>query len=189
MANNLSRLRVGAAGVVAALVIAGCNSSDGERSARAPETATTAILGPRGTSRFEVESQTHTTSAVTYPQTPPVGGPHNPAWQNCGFYPTPITTEMGVHSMEHGAVWVTYRADLPAEAVAALQALANSDTHILVSAFADLPTLVVVSAWGRQLTIDDPSDERLQAFIDAFREGPQTPELGAPCVGGMGNPQ
>jgi hypothetical protein len=45
---------------------------------------------------------------VDYPQSPPVGGPHNPIWQNCGFYSKPVRDEYAVHSMEHGAVWITY---------------------------------------------------------------------------------
>ena len=91
--------------------------------------------------------------------------------------------------MEHGAVWITFRPDLAAEHIAGLQSLAGSDTHILVSPFADLSSAVVASAWGRQLVLDDSTDDRLPEFISAFREGPQTPELGAPCVGGQGNPQ
>ena len=53
-------------------------------------------------------SRNHTKEPVDYPQTPPVGGPHNPIWQNCGFYSKPVRNEHAVHSMEHGAVWITY---------------------------------------------------------------------------------
>ena len=52
--------------------------------------------------------RTHTTKPVDYKQVPPVGGDHNPVWQNCGAYDKPVAEENGVHSLEHGAVWLTY---------------------------------------------------------------------------------
>jgi hypothetical protein len=34
-------------------------------------------------------------------------------WQNCGFHSDPVRNETAVHSMEHGAVWVSYRPAFP----------------------------------------------------------------------------
>ncbi len=45
-------------------------------------------------------SRDHVTGKVNYPQNPPVGGPHNAAWQNCGIYSTPVANENAVHSIE-----------------------------------------------------------------------------------------
>ena len=45
---------------------------------------------------------------------------------------------------------------------------------------------MVATAWGRQLAQDSVDLPRLSAFVDTFAQGPQTPELGAPCTGGMG---
>jgi hypothetical protein len=59
---------------------------------------------------------------------------------------------------------------------------------VLVSPYPDLPAPVVASAWGKQLQLDSANDPRLEQFVSAFREGPQTPEPGAPCTGGTGNP-
>lgn len=133
--------------------------------------------------------RTHISSPVTYPQTPPVGGTHNPVWQNCGYYSAPIANENGVHSLEHGAVWITYRPDLPADQLAALRKLTAGQTYILVSHYPDLPSPVVASAWGKQLTLDAPGDSRLSNFIKAYRQGSQTPEPGSACMGGTGVPQ
>ena len=90
------------------------------------------------------------TTPVSYPQRPPVGGDHSPIWQNCGFYDDPIANENGVHSLEHGVVWITYRPDLSQDQVNALRRLARNERHILVSPFPGLPAPVVASAWGRQ---------------------------------------
>ena len=49
----------------------------------------------------------HVDGPVSYPQTPPVGGAHSSTWQNCGVYSAPVRSENAVHSLEHGAMWIT----------------------------------------------------------------------------------
>jgi hypothetical protein len=133
---------------------------------------------------FDDLSQQHVDTPVQYEQTPPVGGPHAPPplWQNCAFYDSAVPSEHAVHSMEHGAVWVTYSPDLPEADRAELAELA--DDYVLVSAYEGLPSPVVASAWGRQLQLIGVADPGLEAFIDQFANGPQSPEPGAPCSGG-----
>lgn len=127
----------------------------------------------------------HVAGKITWTENPPVGGAHNVAWQNCGVYNQPIHNEHGVHSLEHGAVWITYRPDLPADQVQRLATLAAND-YMLVSPYPDLPAPVIATAWGRQIRLDGATDPRLVAFIDAYRNNPQnTPEFGAPCFGGI----
>ena len=125
----------------------------------------------------------HTTQPVTYEQTPPVGGDHNPTWLNCGVYTAPVPNELAVHALEHGAVWVTYRSDLPAGEVERLVDVVP-DTYMVVSPFEDLPAPVVASAWGAQLQLTGVDDPRLEEFITKYRQGAQTPEPGASCTGG-----
>lgn len=140
---------------------------------------------PEGTQTFSGLEQTHVDTPVEYPQTPPVGGPHSPAWQTCAFYDATIPAERGVHSMEHGAVWITFSPDLPADQVEMLKAVQESGREVLVSRFEGLPTPVVASAWGKQLQLPSADDPRLEVFVSMFDDGPQTPELGTPCAGGV----
>jgi hypothetical protein len=139
---------------------------------------------PAGVEAFDNLSTDHVDTPVDYPQTPPVGGPHAypPYWQNCRFYETAVPSEHAVHSMEHGAVWITYSPDLAGDEVGLLSQLAGD--HVLVSAFEDLPSPIVASAWGRQLQVESATDVALVDFVEAFEQGPQTPEPGAPCSGG-----
>ena len=129
---------------------------------------------------FSVASRSHTDDPVTYPQTPPVGGPHTPTWEACGFHDRPIAAEKGVHSLEHGAIWITYRPDLPADQIDVLARMAGAREDVLVSRWDDgLPAPVVVSSWGRQLRLNSAMDRRLVQFAEAFSG--QAPEPNAPC--------
>jgi hypothetical protein len=144
---------------------------------------------PRGVLTFKNLERNHVDTPVHYPQTPPVGGNHAPIWQNCGFYSQPIASENGVHSMEHGAVWITYRPTLSSHDIGKLKDL-TSQPYVLVSPWEKgLPSPVVASAWGKQLRLPNVSDPRLKQFVRAFRVGPQTPEPGAACTGGLGSPE
>jgi hypothetical protein len=151
--------------------------------------ATRPAAAPRGTESFEVQSREHVSGPVTYDQVPPVGGDHAPQWQNCGFYSSPVPNETAVHSMEHGAVWITYKSDINPDQINRLRQITAAQSFILTSPYPDLPAPVVASAWGRQIRLDSAEDPRLEQFIAAFKQGPTTPERGAPCGGGVGSPR
>lgn len=141
-----------------------------------------------GVRTFGGLSQGHVSGSVKYPQTPPVGGDHNEAWLNCGIYPTPVPNENAVHSLEHGAVWVTYQQGLQADQVKKLEGLVRGRPYTLLSPVPNLPSPVTASAWGKQLTVPNPDDPRLGKFIRDNAQSPKAPEPGAPCTNGVGNP-
>jgi predicted small secreted protein len=143
---------------------------------------------PAGVTSYSNLSHDHTKEPVDYPQSPPVGGPHNPIWQNCGFYSKPVRDENAVHSMEHGAVWITYAPDLPKDQVEKITSFTLKN-YVLVSPYPGLPAPVVASAWGKQLRLNSANDPRLGQFVTTYRLGPQNPEPGAPCSGGVGSPE
>ena len=141
-----------------------------------------------GVETFTVTDQSHVEGPVTYEQTPPVGGPHSSAWQNCGVYDVPVANENAVHSMEHGAVWIAHSPELPAAEVEAVRSLAAGNPYVLVSPHPDVASGVVASAWTQQLALDSFDEVRISEFVAAFAQGPQSPEPGAPCTGGIGEP-
>ncbi|MDT0327826.1 DUF3105 domain-containing protein [Nocardiopsis lambiniae] len=141
-----------------------------------------------GLAEYEVASYVHvdTGEKVDYEQSPPVGGDHWSAWQNCGVYPAPVTSEFAVHSLEHGAVWIAYDPELPAEQVAQLDQLYTQGSYLLVSPYeGEMDTPIVASAWGRQLAVESPEDENLQRFVRAFEQSTDVPEPGAACSQGV----
>lgn len=124
----------------------------------------------------------------------PAGGAHNSAWQNCGIYAEPIREENVVHSLEHGAVWLAYRPDLPEAEVETLRELVRSERSrqreplIVLAPKPELESPIVATAWRVQLELDSAGDERLAAFVDEYQRGPLTPEPQANCVNGVGEP-
>ena len=116
---------------------------------------------------------------------PPRGGIHHPAWQSCGIYYDPVDPKHAVHSMEHGAVWVTYSPDLSARVKAVLTNKVGVDPFLLLSPYPGLRSPIVLTAWGLQLEVENADDERILEFIEAFRNGIQSPEPGATCTGGV----
>jgi hypothetical protein len=117
-------------------------------------------------------------------QLPPAGGEHYPVWQDCGVYDQPLRTEFGVHSLEHGAVWIGYDPALPESDVAALAGLYSPGDYLLISPMEGLEAPVVASAWEVQLPLEGADDPRLPQFLAEYTQGERTPEPGAPCSGG-----
>lgn len=124
---------------------------------------------------------------IPFGDTPPMGGPHASTWQNCGIYTTPVEAQYAIHSMEHGAVWITYSPDLPAEQVATLQDLVRGENYMLVSPYPEQDSPIVLTVWDRQLAVDSTNDARVEAFIDRYKQV-RGPETGSSCSGGVGSP-
>ncbi|MFY9633294.1 MAG: DUF3105 domain-containing protein [Cellulosimicrobium cellulans] len=137
-----------------------------------------------GVQTFDDLSRNHVQTAVDYPQEPGVGGDHAGVWTNCGVYSEPVSEPSAVHSLEHGAVWLTYRPDLPAAEVDTLTALARNNPYVLLSPDTDQSAPVTATAWGTQLTLPEANDSRIPAFIRVYAQSPNAPEPGAPCTGG-----
>ncbi|NCT90760.1 DUF3105 domain-containing protein [Cellulomonas sp. APG4] len=179
-------LILGISGLVAlALVVPTALVLTGEQR-RQDEVAAAAEAPIEGVTEVTDLSATHVTTPVDYEQTPPLGGDHHPTWQNCGFYSEPVVDVHAVHSLEHGAVWITYDPELDDSQVAELRALTERHPYLLVSPYDGLEAPLVASAWGLQLPLEGVDDERLEPFLVKYLQGPQTPEPGAACSGGMG---
>ncbi|APX03571.1 DUF3105 domain-containing protein [Arthrobacter sp. QXT-31] len=126
----------------------------------------------------------HVQGPVSYPHEPGAGGDHSATWSNCGVYTEPISEERAVHSLEHGAVWLTYNSSLTPAGINELTALAKDKPYVLLSPVKDQAAPVTATAWGAQLTLQNTDDSRIPAFINAYVQSPNAPEPGAPCTGG-----
>jgi hypothetical protein len=129
----------------------------------------------------------HEEGVLPYKYSPPVGGRHHARWQNCygDVYDAPIAREHAVHSLEHGAVWITYRPDLPQEQVDRLAAKVLGRDKMMMSPYPGLDKPISLQAWGFQLKVRDAGDDRIDDFIKILRVNAS---LGGPtstCLNGI----
>ena len=201
-------LGIAAAMVMATLIATGCTKQPAESRSGSvkPGNTPSGEIGSTGTQPTDARSgqtqstdppgvqvyanlgHAHTTAPVHYEQVPPVGGDHNPALLNCGIYDKPVPAENAVHSLEHGAVWITYQPALPQPEISRLRELVRGHGHLILSPYPDLSAPVVASGWGVQIKLEGADDPRLPRFISKYEGGPQAREPGAPCTGGIGTP-
>ena len=128
-------------------------------------------------------TRNHVEGPVDYPSLPPAGGDHNAAPQTCQVYTEAVAPEHAVHSLEHGAVWVTYNDSVSEDDIATLTGQVQNDPYRMLSPIPDQESPITLVAWGRTLQVDSADDERVEQFLRAYTNGRQTPEKGAACVG------
>ena len=178
------------------LALAGAaGPADSEVTPVVTETVTEAAATEiEGLVTFPTQPQTHEEDEIDYDQPIPPGGAHSAKWQNCGIYDGPLQLENVMHSLEHGAVWLAYQPDLAAAEVELLRTLVRraaadrDEPMVILSPHADLEGPIMATAWQVQLVVDEATDPRLDDFLTAYQVGPFTPEPGAPCSGGVGEP-
>lgn len=131
--------------------------------------------------------RTHVAKTVNYPMEPPVGGDHNQVWMNCNgdVYTKALNNMNAVHSLEHGAVWVTYTSAAKKADVDALAAKVKKTPYTLMSPDDRQKDPIMLSAWGHQRTVSSASDPNVDKFFAKYVQGEQTPEPGAACTGGL----
>jgi hypothetical protein len=144
---------------------------------------------PDGTQNVAVDDREHVEGDLHADGEVPAGGAHDAIWQNCGFYGEEIRSENAVHSLEHGAVWISYDPSLPADDVQALRGFVSRTEKVLVSSVAGQNAPIIATAWATQLEIEDASDARLGQFVNEFTGSRSAPEPGGRCSGGVGHPE
>ena len=141
-----------------------------------------------------------TAEKVVYSTVPPMGGRHAGVVQNCGVYDSEIPNETAVHSLEHGAVWITYKPDIPESDKLKLRQLVLAvPAHRLISPLSSQDANVILTAWTVPLKLNDLDDAKLENFMNKYGFDPansgstgkesKAPEFGYACDGGTGQPR
>ncbi|MGY1847713.1 MULTISPECIES: DUF3105 domain-containing protein [unclassified Blastococcus] len=138
-----------------------------------------------GAQTYEYEGGLHNDGPIEYSESPPVGGEHANLWADCTgtVYDVDIRHENAVHSLEHGAVWITYNPDEVSDAdVDKLAELVDGVSGRMLSPYEGQDTPISVQSWGHQLKVDSADDERIKQFADLMTYKPDSfPEPGATC--------
>ena len=125
----------------------------------------------------KIESKNHVPDGteIQYNSNPPAGGPHYETTAHAGIYDTPPPDGNLVHSLEHGAVIIWYKSDLPKDQVEKLKSVFKrlSGKKIMVPRQSlDVP--VAVSSWGRVLQLRTINGEQIKAFFETnYNRGPE----------------
>jgi hypothetical protein len=127
-----------------------------------------------------------TCSLVTYTTNPPTSGPHYPAWANFQTYTQPVPRGFLVHSMEHGAVVISYNCkDGCPDDLAALNSFVDArpadpgcpapiKSRIVLVPDPALDRRFAAAAWGALYKSDCLDLPALGAFVDAhYAKGPE----------------
>ncbi|MEU6287613.1 DUF3105 domain-containing protein [Streptomyces sp. NPDC046988] len=180
--------------VVAGLVVGGVFLVRGQSDDSSGDTASDGknsgkfVTGEDGVKTWKGDlARNHVTKKVSYPVDPPVGGDHNQVWMNCNgdVYTKPLNNENAVHSLEHGAVWVTYTDAAPKADVEKLAAKVKRTPYSLMSPDEKQQDPIMLTAWGHQRTVTGADDPNVDKFFEKFVQGEQTPEPGAACTNGL----
>jgi thiol-disulfide isomerase/thioredoxin len=130
---------------------------------------------------FESEGREHVEGGteISYQTDPPTSGQHYDQWTGPGFYTTPEPAGNNVHSLEHGNV-IIYYDGLEPKTLKPLTEWSRLFTGqwdaVLLMPREGLGQGVILTAWGRKLSLMQFDEAAAAAFIDAFRgRGPENP--------------
>ncbi|THV42877.1 DUF3105 domain-containing protein [Glycomyces buryatensis] len=125
----------------------------------------------------------------TYEIAPPAGGNHLSQWQTCtgSVYAGAIVDGNAVHSLEHGAVWLTYDPALvDGDGIEQLTGLIEGRDYSFMSPYPEQGKAVSVQAWGVQYQTDDLNDPKIEEFLNFYvQNGDNLAEMNATCEGGV----
>ncbi len=119
---------------------------------------------------------------LQFDSNPPTSGQHYDKWITRGIYDKPQPDGNLVHSLEHGAVILSYKVDLPNEDVEKIKSVFSSvsvSKKIMVPRD-NLDVPVALTSWGRLLklqTIDATSEAKIKEFMETNED--RGPEKGA----------
>jgi hypothetical protein len=118
---------------------------------------------------------------ITYTNYPPTSGRHYPGTAELGFSYKEIAEGYLVHSMEHGAIVLYYRPDLPESVKESIRKLftqippdKDGLVKLIAAPYPKLRTPMALAAWMRLLPLSEFDFEQILTFYRAWvSKGPE----------------
>jgi len=110
-----------------------------------------------------------------YNSSPPTSGPHWPTPAECKIYDDQVPDEAAIHSLEHGAIWITYKDKNDGELVNKLKDLVSKNpSKVLLSPREANDSTIALASWARLLKVEEFDGEQINNFIKSNRNtGPE----------------
>jgi Protein of unknown function (DUF3105) len=118
----------------------------------------------------------HVAGPVDYDSSPPTHGPHSANAAACGVHGAPIPNETMVHSLEHGAVGIVYRASLDLADIRSIERTVRGyDGRVFSAPYSgNMSTPIAVLSWGEMMRLQSLDERAVRDYISAFRgTGPE----------------
>jgi hypothetical protein len=120
-------------------------------------------------------------TVIIYKNYPPSSGPHYNTTAPYGFYEQSVPEGNFVHNLEHGAVVLYYKPDVPDEVKKQLRDLMTmlpreegGDVRMLIVPYTKMPTPLAIAAWDRLLLINEFNFDEIRAFYQEWvNRGPE----------------
>ena len=125
---------------------------------------------------FEIEGRDHVPASTTveYQTNPPTSGSHFGQAEEWGIYSKEIDDKAGVHNLEHGGIWISYK-DISEEDISVLEETGKQNSQsTVVSPRSGNDDKVVVASWGKLMRLDSVDKALIQKYIDTYKN--QSPE-------------
>jgi len=134
--------------------------------------------GPDYSQAIPVLERTHVAdgTTVSYNSNPPTSGNHYAVPATVRFYYKELPDEQLVHNLEHGHIWISYKLDLPVEAIKVLKGFSGG--NVIVTPRAKNDTDIALAAWGRldkfNIEVNGIDKQRVKDFISRYQnKGPE----------------
>ncbi|MFQ5794557.1 MAG: DUF3105 domain-containing protein [Candidatus Bipolaricaulia bacterium] len=109
-----------------------------------------------------------------YNSVPATSGWHYPFTAPWGVHHQPVPDEVQVHNLEHGGIMVQYRPGIADWIVDELRSFTQRNCRLIVAPYPGLDHDIALTAWGRIDKFDEFDRDRIEAFIQAYRnQGPE----------------
>lgn len=160
--------------VIAILVIQQLTKKSPEEIAFNQEIESVSLEGK--VEEYPIEGRDHVPAAteVDYQTNPPTSGSHLGQAEEWGIYDEEIDDKAGVHNLEHGGIWISYK-DISDEEISFLEEIGKQNSQsTVVSPRSSNDDKIVVASWGKLMRLESVDKALIQKYIDVYKN--QSPE-------------